>query len=164
MENELAPQPTGEMKIASSGALLWKISGIFSEDKKKKKGKVRVMFSNRRQSAPELEDNLGRSHFQCFETTHGRSAGFGSGLREEGRVEEHPAGHGGVPALQTDQLWGRVLALGTRGAPSPCSNPGTCRRKAGGPWSGDEAQASPAALSPVFLISIIHILYLFQAE
>lgn len=56
MENEPAPQPTGEMKIASPGASLWKIFGIFSE--KEKIGEVRVMFRNRRWSDLELEDDV----------------------------------------------------------------------------------------------------------
>lgn len=53
------------MKIASSGALLWKIFGISSE---KKVGKVRVMFSNRSQSAPKLEDNVGKSNFGALKS------------------------------------------------------------------------------------------------
>lgn len=110
--------------------------------KKKNNGKVRVMFSNRRQSAPELEDTVGTSRFQCSAITRGCSPGFGSELRKEGRTEERPGEDGGAVLCGLAESGATVE---TRGAPGPSSNPGVRRRNAGSRRSGDEAHSSPAA-------------------
>lgn len=110
------------MKIASSGALLWKIFGISSEEKV---GKVRVMFSNRSQSAPKLEDNVGKNNFGALKSHVATHQDSGSSSTMKGVRKNTLQRTGGLCSADTEFAAG-VAAVGTHGAPGPSSGPGTC--------------------------------------
>lgn len=64
-------------------------------------GKVRVMFSKRSWSVPELEDNMGQSHFSALESHVVTQQDSGLSSMRESDWE------GGICALWADRVWGR---------------------------------------------------------